>query len=45
MLSLEYNYAIKTEAQSSKNYVATVDSKRCDKYKLTTVHYKKSVTY
>ena len=31
MLSLEYNYEVKTEAQSSMNYVATVDSERCDK--------------
>ena len=42
MLSLEYNYAVKTEAQSSMNYVATVDSERCDKYKLTTAHYFKN---
>ena len=45
MLSLEYNYEVKTEARSSMNYVAIVARERCDKYKLTTAHYKKFVTY
>ena len=30
-ITTEYNYKVKTEAQSSMNYTTTIDGERCDK--------------